>query len=58
MKNGRELDSYNWVTPFATDAGWTVGAVADFDQDGQLDYLWHNINDGRLLCTGTSTGTT
>ncbi|MBX7185677.1 MAG: hypothetical protein K1Y01_11080 [Vicinamibacteria bacterium] len=49
MKNGTELDSYNWVTPWATDAGWTVGAVADFDQDGQLDYLWHNINDGRLL---------
>ncbi|HQZ17074.1 MAG TPA: VCBS repeat-containing protein, partial [Vicinamibacteria bacterium] len=24
-------------------------AVADFDQDGQLDYLWHNVNDGRML---------
>ncbi|HSN44408.1 MAG TPA: Calx-beta domain-containing protein, partial [Propionibacteriaceae bacterium] len=49
MKNGNTLDTYNWVTPWATDAGWTVGAVADFDQDGQLDYLWHNVNDGRLL---------
>jgi hypothetical protein len=26
-----------------------VGAVADFDQDGQLDYLWHNTSDGRML---------
>ncbi|MBX7184852.1 MAG: hypothetical protein K1Y01_06870 [Vicinamibacteria bacterium] len=51
MKNGNTLDTYNWVTPWATDPGWTVGAVADFDQDGQLDYLWHNVNagDGRLL---------
>jgi uncharacterized delta-60 repeat protein len=49
MKNGNTLDTFNWVTPWATDAGWTVGAVADFDQDGQLDYLWHNVNDGRLL---------
>jgi hypothetical protein len=49
IKNGNTLDSYNWVTPWATDPGWTVGAVADFDQDGQLDYLWHNVNDGRLL---------
>jgi hypothetical protein len=49
MKNGNELDSFNWVTPWATDPGWTVGAVADFDQDGQMDYLWHNVNDGRLL---------
>jgi hypothetical protein len=37
------------VTPWATDPGWTVGAVADFDQDGQLDYLWHNVDDGRML---------
>ncbi|MBX7187700.1 MAG: hypothetical protein K1Y01_21340 [Vicinamibacteria bacterium] len=49
MKNGNTLDTFNWVTPWATDPGWTVGAVADFDQDGQLDYLWHNVNDGRLL---------
>jgi|GEM_PF-993684 len=49
IKNGNTLDTFNWVTPFATDPGWTVGAVADFDQDGQLDYLWHNVNDGRLL---------
>jgi len=49
MKNGTTLDTYNWVTPYATDPGWTVGAMADFDQDGQLDYLWHNVNDGRLL---------
>ena len=51
MKNGNTLDTYNWVTPWATDPGWTVGAVADFDQDGQLDYLWHNVNaaDARLL---------
>jgi hypothetical protein len=26
-----------------------VGAVADFDQDGQVDYLWHNVRDGRML---------
>jgi Calx-beta domain/FG-GAP-like repeat len=49
MKNGNTLDTFNWVTPWATDPGWTVGAVADFDQDGQLDYLWHNVNDGRML---------
>jgi hypothetical protein len=51
MKNGNTLDTFNWVTPWATDPGWTVGAVADFDQDGQLDYLWHNLNagDGRML---------
>jgi len=49
MKNGNTLDTFNWVTPFATDPGWTVGAVADFDQDGQLDYLWHNINTGQML---------
>jgi len=49
MKNGNTLDTFNWVTPWATDAGWTVGAVADFDQDGQLDYLWHNVNTGQML---------
>ena len=49
MTGGNTLDTFNWVTPWATDPGWTVGAVADFDQDGQLDYLWHNVNDGRLL---------
>ena len=49
MKNGNTLDTFNWVTPWATDPGWTVGAVADYDQDGQLDYLWHNVNDGRML---------
>jgi hypothetical protein len=49
MKNGNTLDTFNWVTPWATDPGWTVGAVSDFDQDGQLDYLWHNVNDGRML---------
>ncbi|MBP6703469.1 MAG: hypothetical protein KBH14_09570 [Vicinamibacteria bacterium] len=49
MKNGNTLDKFNWVTPWATDPGWTVGAVADFDRDGQLDYLWHNVDDGRLL---------
>jgi Calx-beta domain/Matrixin len=49
MTGGNALDTFNWVTPWATDPGWTVGAVADFDQDGQLDYLWHNVNDGRML---------
>ncbi|MBX7185211.1 MAG: proprotein convertase P-domain-containing protein [Vicinamibacteria bacterium] len=49
MKNGNQLDTYNWVTPWATDAGWTVGAVADFDRDGQLDYLWHNSSTGQML---------
>jgi len=49
MKNGNTLDTFNWVTPWATDPGWTVGAVADFDQDGQLDYLWHNVNTGQML---------
>ncbi|HRB11603.1 MAG TPA: Calx-beta domain-containing protein, partial [Vicinamibacteria bacterium] len=49
MKNGNELDSFNWVTPFATDPGWTVGAMADFDQDAQIDYLWHNVNTGSML---------
>ncbi|MBX7187704.1 MAG: hypothetical protein K1Y01_21360, partial [Vicinamibacteria bacterium] len=49
MTGGNTLDTFNWVTPWATDPGWTVGAVADFDQDGQLDYLWHNVNDGRML---------
>jgi hypothetical protein len=49
MKDGNTLDTFNWVTPWATDPGWTVGAIADFDQDGQLDYLWHNVDDGRLL---------
>jgi hypothetical protein len=49
MKNGRELDTYSWVTPWATDPGWRVGAVADFDQDGELDFLWRNETDGRSL---------
>jgi Calx-beta domain len=49
MKGGNTLDTYNWVTPWSTDPGWTVGAVADFDQDGQVDYLWHNVRDGRML---------
>jgi hypothetical protein len=49
MKNGNQLDTFNWVTPYATDPGWTVGSTADFDGDGQLDYLWHNVDDGRML---------
>jgi Zn-dependent metalloprotease len=49
MRNGNTLDTFNWVTPWSTDVGWTVGAVADFDRDGQLDYLWHNTNTGKLL---------
>jgi alpha-tubulin suppressor-like RCC1 family protein len=49
MKDGGTLDTFNWVTPWSTDPGWTVGAVADFDRDGQLDYLWHNTNTGKLL---------
>jgi hypothetical protein len=49
MKNGNQLDTYNWVTPWATDPGWTVATVADFDRDGQLDYLWQNTIDGRML---------
>jgi hypothetical protein len=49
MRDGMHLESFDWVTPWATDSDWSVGAVADFDDDGQADLLWHNQGDGRLL---------
>jgi hypothetical protein len=43
------LDTFNWVTPWGPDADWAIGTVADFDRDGNLDYLWHNYTTGGLL---------
>jgi hypothetical protein len=37
------------VTPWGPDPAWHIGAIADFDRDGNLDYLWHNYTTGQML---------
>ncbi len=43
------LETFNWVTPFGPDPDWKIGTIADFDRDGNLDYLWHNYTTGTML---------
>ncbi len=43
------LETFNWVTPWGPDPAWHIGAIADFDRDGNLDYLWHNYTTGQML---------
>ncbi len=43
------LETFNWVTPWGPDPAWHIGAIADFDRDGNLDYLWHNYTTGQIL---------
>ena len=43
------LETFNWVTPWGPDPSWHIGAIADFDRDGNLDYLWHSYDTGQML---------
>jgi hypothetical protein len=47
--NGAVMVSGTFTVPSLADVNWRIGGVADFDEDGRTDILWHRQDAGQLV---------
>ena len=48
LMDGTAITGASYLTPAAADPSWHVRGVADLNQDGRADILWHNQTTGEL----------